>query len=152
MEPTDAVGRMLGQVTFPIERGKLMEFARALHDDDPLWYDPGAAGEQGFAGVPTPPTITALAAHWVPGGLIGPPLALGMDVDRLLHGESAWTFEAPVRLGDELTATMTVADVTPREGRRGGVMTLLVIETAFVNQRGEAVATLRDTWIERAAP
>lgn len=151
MELTDAVGRRLGQVTFPIERGKLREFARALHDDDPVWHDPGAAGELGFDGVPTPPTITVLAAHWFPGGLIGPPLQLGMDVDRLLHGESAWTFAAPVRLGDELTATMTVADVTQREGRRGGVMTLLVIETAFVNQRGEAVATLRDTWVEKAA-
>lgn len=151
MEMTDTVGRRLGQVTFPIERSKLMEFARALHDDDPVWHDPGAAGELGFAGVPTPPTITVLAAHWVPGGLIGPPVGLGMDVERLLHGESAWTYETPVRLGDELTATMTVADVTRREGRRGGSLLLLVIETAFVNQRGERVATLRDTWVEKAA-
>lgn len=145
-----AVGRTLGRVTFAIERSKLREFARALHDDDAVWHDEAAAAEAGFDGVPAPPTITVLAAHWTAGGLIGPPLELGMDIDRLLHGESAWTIERPVRLGDVLSATMTVADVTRREGRRGGTMTLLVIETAFVDADGAPVATLRDTWVERA--
>lgn len=149
---TAAAGRTLGQVTFPLERSKLRELARALHDEDPVWHDAAAAMAAGFDGVPVPPTATVLAAHWAPGGLIGPPLQLGMTFDRLLHGGSAWTFTGvPVRGGDEITATLAVADVTEREGRRGGTMTLLTMATAFVNQRGEDVAELRDVWVERAA-
>ncbi|WP_354698968.1 hypothetical protein DSM112329_04667 [Paraconexibacter sp. AEG42_29] len=149
-----AVGRTLGVLTFPLERSKLRELALALHDEDPVWHDADSAAADGFdGGVPVPPTATVLAAHWSDGGIIGPPLALGMDIRRLLHGESAWTFTGvPVRLGDDLTATMVVADVTERPGRTGGTMTLLKIDTAFVNQRGEAVAALRDTWVEKAAP
>ena len=147
---TDLVGRDLGEVSFPIERGKLRELARALHDDDPVWSEPAAAAAAGFDGVPAPPTVTTLAAHWTAGGLVGHALALGMDVNRLLHGEAAWEYERPVRLGDELTAATRVVDVTRRDGRRGGTMTLVTLETTFANQRGERVARLRDTMIETA--
>lgn len=148
----DDVGRDLGTVTFPVELGKLRELARALHDEDPVWHDPDAARAAGFDGVPAPPTATVIAAHWTPGALIGRPLDLGMDVARLLHGEAAWSGLRPVRAGDELTATAHVAGVTEREGRRGGTMTLLVVETAFTNQRGERVAVLRDTWVQTGGP
>jgi acyl dehydratase len=151
MDLASMKGRDLGQVSFPIERGKLREFARSLHDDDPVWHDPEAATAAGFDGVPTPPTITVLSAHWSDGGLIGHALTLGLDVRRLLHGESSWTYGAPVRAGDELTASTHVADVATREGKRGGTMTLVTVETAFVNQRGERVALLRDTMIETGA-
>lgn len=151
MDLTAIVGRELGEVSFPVERGKLRELALALHDDDPVWHDPAAAAAAGFDAVPTPPTVTTIASHWSQGGLVGHALALGMDVRRLLHGEAAWTYDAPVRLGDELTATTRVADATRREGRRGGTMTLVVLETTFANQRGERVARLRDTMIETAA-
>lgn len=151
MDVMDTNGRELGSVTFPIERGKLRELALALHDEDPVWFEEDAAGAAGFDGIPVPPTATVLAAHWTPGALIGRPLDLGLDIDRLLHGEAAWSELRPIRAGDELTASARVADVSTREGRRGGTMTLLVIETRFVNQRGEPVGVLRDTWVETAA-
>ena len=151
MDLTAAVGRDLGTVTFPLEPGKLRELARALHDEDPIWHDADAARAAGFDGVPVPPTATVIAAHWTPGALIGRPLDLGMDVARLLHGEAAWSDLRPLRAGDVLTATAHVAAVTEREGRRGGTMTLVVIETAFVRGPGERVATLRDTWVQTAA-
>lgn len=144
------VGRDLGRVRFPIERGKLRELARALHDDDAVWHDPAAAAAAGFDGVPTPPTVTTLVAHWTRGGTIGHALALGLDVRRMLHGEAAWTYECPVRPGDELTASSVVVDARHRDGARGGTMTLVTVETTFVNQRGDRVARLRDTMIETA--
>lgn len=152
MELSELVGRDLGRVSFPIERSKLRELARALHDEDPVWHDEKAARAAGFDGVPTPPTATVLAAHWTAGGLVGWALGLGMDVRRLLHGEAVWTYEQPVRLGDELTASTVVVDATRREGRRGGSMTLVRVETTFRNQRGQLVARLRDTMIETERP
>jgi acyl dehydratase len=147
-----AKGRHLGTVTFPVERGKLRELAFALHDEDPVWHDEAAARTAGFDGVPAPPTATVLAAHWTPGALIGRPLDLGLDVARLLHGEAAWSDLRPIRAGDSLTASAHVRDVTEREGRRGGTMLLVVIRTVFVDQRGEQVAVLDDTWVQTARP
>ncbi|MCW3040402.1 MAG: hypothetical protein JWM31_2307 [Solirubrobacterales bacterium] len=151
MDLEHLAGRALGTVVFPVERGKLRELARALHDEDPVWWDEDAARAAGFDGVPAPPTATVLAAHWTPGALIGRPLELGLDVARLLHGEAAWSELRPIRAGDVLKADAEVEGVTRREGRRGGTMTLLVICTRFANQRGEQVAVLRDTWVQTAA-
>jgi hypothetical protein len=132
-------GRELGTVTFPVERSKLMELARAFHDDDPLWHDTA------------PPTVTVLADHWREHGALSAAIALGADLERLLHGEAAWEYLVPVRPGDTLTATSRVGEITTREGKRGGAMTLVAIETDFVNQHGELAVRRRDTLIERGA-
>src|SRR5437870_10123721 len=81
-------GTDLDTVRFPIERSKLAELARAFHDEDPVWHDVEAATAAGFEAVPVPPTVTVLADHWRRGGALGPALALGADLRRLLHGEA----------------------------------------------------------------
>ncbi|HMJ36697.1 MAG TPA: MaoC family dehydratase N-terminal domain-containing protein [Baekduia sp.] len=144
----NAVGQDLGSVRFPIERGKLAELARAFHEPDGLWHDPDAATQAGLGDVPVPPTVTVLADHWREHGALEHAIALAADLDRLLHGEASWEYLAPVRLGDELTARSHVTDLTTREGRRGGAMTLVSIETTFHNQRDELVVRRQDTLIE----
>lgn len=92
-----------------------------------------------------------LADHWREDGALSAALALGADLERLLHGEAAWEYVRPIRAGDELTATTRVGEITTREGKRGGTMTLATIETVYVNQRGDRVARRRDTLIETGA-
>jgi hydroxyacyl-ACP dehydratase HTD2-like protein with hotdog domain len=144
----NAVGRDLGSVRFPIERGKLAELARAFHEPARIWHDVDAAMHAGHDHVPVPPTVTVLADHWREHGALEHAIALAADLDRVLHGESSWEYVAPVRLGDELIARSHVTDLTTREGRRGGSMTLVTIETTFHNPRDELVVRRRDTLIE----
>jgi acyl dehydratase len=144
----EMVGRELGSVSFPVERSKLHELARALGDDDPVWHDHAAAFAAGFAEVPMPPTVTVLADHWQPGGALAPALALGADLARLLHGEASWELLRPVAMGEELRATTRVLDVTTREGRRGGSMTLATIATDFVGEDGVVAIRRVDTLVE----
>lgn len=138
-------------VRFPLDRSKLAELARAFHDQDPAWYDEAAASAAGFHGVPAPPTVGVLADHWRKDGLLAFATIAGLDVERVLHGEVAWEYLRPLRMGDELTATSTVSDIAKREGRRGGTMTLVTVETDFVDQRGELALRRRDVLIEREA-
>lgn len=142
-------GRQLGEVTFPVERSKLAELARSFGDDDPVWHDPAAARAAAFAEVPVPPTATVLADHWREGGVAGMVAAIGADLSRILHGEATWEYRVPVRIGDTLTARQTVRDVTSRQGKRGGTMALITIDTTFTNQRGELAVVRTDTLIER---
>jgi acyl dehydratase len=143
------IGKQLGELSFPIDRSKLAELARSLFDDDPAYHDPEAARAAGFDGIPAPPTATVLIDHWDPDGIPGFVRALGLELERVLHGEVAWDYIAPLRAGDELTARRRVADVSRREGKRGGTMTLVAVETEFTNQRGELVVRRLDTIIER---
>ncbi len=62
-----------------------------------------------------------------------------------------WDYRAPVRVGDEITARRRVADVTQREGKRGGTMTFVSVEIELTNQDDELVAVQTDTIIETAA-
>lgn len=144
-EATDAP---LDSVRFPVERSKLMELARTFKDPDPLWHDPAAAAEAGFDSVPVPPTATVLADHWRERGATFHAQAAGLDLPRVLHGEVSWEFLRPVRLGDELTAVSTLAGDKTREGKRGGEMRMVTVETAYTDAAGELVARRRDTLIE----
>lgn len=78
--------------------------------------------------------------------------ALGLDLRRVLHGECGWEYFAPVLVGDELTETRRVSNVTSRQGKRGGTMTMVTIETDFTNQRDELVVRQTDILIETGGP
>lgn len=145
-------GQELDSVSFPIDRSKLVELARAFHDDDATWYDLAAASDAGFSELPVPPTVSALVDHWRPGGALSTATAIGADLARILHGEASWEYHAPVRVGDELTATSSVSDVVTREGKRGGTMTMVMIETRFTRTDGTLVVVRNDTLIETGAP
>jgi acyl dehydratase len=146
---TSIVGRELAEIAFPIDRSKCAELGRAFGDTDPVWHDPTAATDVGFTAVPTFPTVTVLADHWRSGGVAGLVEAIGADLSKVLHGEVEWEYFTPVRMGDILTMRQSVADVTQREGKRGGVMTLVRIDSDFTNQRGELAVRRTDTLIER---
>jgi acyl dehydratase len=143
------VGTQIDEISFPIDRSKVAELARALGDHDPAWHDPQAAAAAGFDAVPTMPTVTVLVDHWRAGGVAGLVEAIGADLPRILHGEAEWHYLSPVRMGDTLSARQIVKDVTRREGKRGGAMTLIKIDTEFTNQRGELAVRRTDTLIER---
>jgi acyl dehydratase len=143
MARTDLIGRELGTYTFPVEHGKVVEFARAVHALDAAHTDADAAAARGFGSVVAPPTFSAAAAHWTP------PTAgdMGLDLRRVLAAGAEWEYSGAIVAGDVLTVTGRVADVTTKTGRRGG-MTLITRENTFVNQRGELVLTVRSTVAE----
>jgi acyl dehydratase len=145
------VGQEIARVTFPIDRSKLVELAKSFGDEDPVWRDPEAASSAGFDGLPANPTATVLVNHWREGGVASMVEAIGADLARVLHGEATWEYFRPVRAGDELTARQVISDVTTREGKRGGSMTLVKIATDFTNQDGELAVRRTDTLIEREA-
>lgn len=145
MADESLIGKQLDSFTFPVERGKIREFATSLLDDDPVFSDPEAARAVGFDAIPAPLTFSVASAHWREAENVE---TLGLDLRRVLHGEVEWEYLRPLVAGDELTAVRRVADVTKREGKRGGVMTFVVVETEYRDAAGEPVVRQRDTIIE----
>jgi acyl dehydratase len=146
MTDTSLIDTDLDQFPLPVESSKVREFALALLDDDPIYQDADAARAAGFEGIPAPLTFAAASSHFRD----DLPLfeRLGMDLHRVLHGESSWEYLAPVSVGDRLVAQRRLADVATRPGKRGGDMTLYTFETEFVNDRGDTVLRQRDVVIQ----
>jgi len=146
MPDPSQVGLELDSVTFPVERGKVREFARALHDDDPIYQDEAAARAAGHDGIPVPLTFAMSAFHWRDRDAAIEDL--GFDFKRLLHGGTNWEYLQPVYVGDELTMRRTVAAVDEREGKRGGSMTFVTIAAEITNGTGDLVMRQTDTLIQ----
>jgi acyl dehydratase len=134
-----SIGASLGTVTFPVERGKVREFASAIMDDNPAYQEE--------KGPPVPPTFTMTQQLW-PTTFDGAAPDLSLDFSLVLHGEQEFEYLAPVHAGDVLTGETKVADVYTKDGRRGGTLTFVVLETTFANQDGRDVVIARNVLIE----
>lgn len=147
----NVIGNVLDEVRIPVERGKVLELARALHDDNPIYRDASAARAAGFDGVPAPLTYSVVAMHWRERDDDRMVEELGLEVARVLHGEVRWTYLAPIQVGDELHGVRRVSDVATKQGSRGGTMTIVSLETEYTNQDGAVVLRQHDKLIERGA-
>ncbi|RBI62369.1 dehydratase [halophilic archaeon] len=137
---------------FRVEPGKVAEFARAIHDPSPLYFDDQAARDAGFERIPAPPTFTRTSffPHHRPpdiGSEFG--FDLGFRREFVLHGEQHFRYERPLFVGDELVGDTTLEDVYQRTGDNGGTMTFAVFRTDFYEaDGGDLVQSAWNTRIE----
>lgn len=134
-----------------IEAGKVEEFSRAVKDPNPIHRDESAASAAGFDSIPAPLTFTRTAffPRYRPEGVEHVrPFDLGFDRQYSVHGEQTYEFERPIRVGDTLSAAVTLTDVYQRDGSRGGQMTFAEFEFTYTDADGDLVLTERTTVIE----
>jgi acyl dehydratase len=145
------VGMEFPPFEFLIEKGKIKEFARALGDGNPLYYDEELAKSMGFRSIPAPPTYTASFLHHVPDEnfLLKMMEGMGVSVATSVHGESEFEYLAPICAGDVLTVRMSIKDLYSKEGKRGGKMNFITAESTYTNQEGKLVQKDRMLFIER---
>jgi peroxisomal enoyl-CoA hydratase 2 len=142
--------RQFPDFEFRLERGKIREYALALGLLDPVHTDVEAARAAGFDDLVAPPTFTR--QFWHENDTNDPMPHLGFDPKRRLHGEQAFEYYKPLVAGMVLRGRNTIVSTREREGRRGGKMTFVVIETRFTDETGDLVQVARRTLIETAAP
>ncbi|MCZ7537559.1 MAG: MaoC family dehydratase N-terminal domain-containing protein [Acidimicrobiia bacterium] len=98
---------------FPVERGKIHEFANSVLSDDPLHHDLEAARGAGLPSVVAPPTFPSAAAFFPDEGVRGPDLK-GLDMRFLLHGGQEPSTSGPSSRG----TSSTRSPARPGAGRR----------------------------------
>lgn len=133
---------------FPIERGKIHEFANALEDGNPLYHDLEAARAAGLPSVPAPPTFISVAGHF-PGPEDGSAIRdLGLDLRYVLHGGQEIEYVRPLLAGDVLTSRQGETRSFVKEGRRGGRMQIFEMHSELVDQNGEVVVRIMNTILQ----
>ena len=140
-----------------LEASAIGVFARALHDDNPVFRSTRAAAERGgFAAVPATPTFTFVMAHagadpdLQPAdgiGRLSPPGGLatedGYSRDGLyLHGEQHFTYHRQPVAGDVLEGRMRVSEPHVKEGSRGR-MEVTYMDTEWRDLDGAPVVSER---------
>ncbi len=142
-------GTILDSTAFEVESCKVMEFAKATGATDPVHTDVGAAHRAGFTTAPAPPPPTVVAGHHRDQKQFVKDL--GLAIERIVVGSVEWEYARPLMVGDSLTGHRRVVSDTTREGKRGGLMRLVTLETAWVDADGDTALTQRETLIERGA-
>jgi peroxisomal enoyl-CoA hydratase 2 len=138
------------QITFdlPVERGKIREFALAVGEDNPIFYDPDEARRHGFPDVVAPPTFTVTQIWQVSREAREEKLGANLDYGRVLHGEQEFTYNRLPVAGEVLQGTMRISKDFTKEGRRGGTMRFVTYESRFVDAEGQEVLSGYYTLLE----
>jgi acyl dehydratase len=146
MVDQSAVGRSFTPVTASVEPGRLRYFFNTLGERNPVYRDAEVARSHGYAAVPAPPTYLFCLEMMDSDKPFEFLTELKIDLARVLHGEQSFSYHAPVVVGDTLTFKPRVTGVTDK---KGGAMTLIVVETAVTNQHGVHVADVSRTIVVR---
>lgn len=143
---------MVDVLTFelPIERGKVREFALAVGEDNPIFFDVDAARAQGLPDIVAPPTFTVTQIWQISREQREEQLGANLDYERVLHGEQEFEYQRLPFAGEILRATMRISTDFTKEGKRGGEMRFVTYESRFVDVQGEDVLTAYYTLIETA--
>ena len=159
---SEYIGLPTTKGTLVVERAPLSNFARAVTDGNPVYRNADAARVAGFTDIPAPPTFGFSIQNWgkwaelqPPDGtpdrnpmaeLIGGLLAKG---GMVLHGEQEFTYHQALVAGQRLTYEGVVRDVYQKPtGDR--VMTFMVVEDTYRDERGEPVLTSTMNLIHRS--
>jgi hypothetical protein len=142
----DAVGAEGAPFELVIERGKVREFARAVHAPDAAYL----SGESPVI----PPTFLTTTFFWqqdVEGA--NPWERVGMSQERGMHAEQQYVFFGPPpRAGTRLTCKSRIERIYDKTGKRGGQLTFAVMVTEFYDEQGKLVAEARLTGVETEKP
>jgi acyl dehydratase len=132
---TDAIGKTYEPVLYAVGREKVREYASAVGETNPLYFDVEAARAAGYADVVAPPMFAVVYS----GRAVGPAIFdpdVGINFAMMVHGGQEFRWGSLVVAGDEVTTTAIVKDVAERGG-----MGFYVFESVSENQRGETVCT-----------
>jgi hypothetical protein len=142
----DAAGAEGAPFELVVERGKVREFARAVHALDPAYL----AGEAPVI----PPTFLTTTFFWqehVEGA--NPWERVAMSQERGMHAEQEYIFHGPPpRAGARLTCRSKIERIYEKTGKRGGQLTFAVMVTEFYDPSGKLVAEARLTGVETEKP
>ena len=126
-----------------VGREKIREFSRAVFSTSPVNSDVDAAKAAGYADLVAPPTFPVVIQESTLAQLLAEPDA-GIDFTRVVHGDQRFSFSRPIVAGDELTATLAVANIKSLGGH-----SMITAESTITDSTGAHVVTAISTLVVR---
>ena len=135
---TSAKGKTYPPYEYEVGKEKIREYAHAVGEDNPIYFDRAAAKEAGFRDIAAPPMF-AVVYSWnsIAAAAVDPELE--MNLAMLVHGGQEFVWGEPVCAGDTITTETTVKDIYQKDDKA-----FYVFESVSRNQEGQEV--VRATW------
>lgn len=158
-----ATARLTGRSCVTVERGPVTQFARAVHDEDPIFQRVDVAHAEGLSNIPAPPTFAFSALeYWgrfpdhQPADISdlesNPLLEAITDLMSTggvaLHGEQEFVYHRSIVVGDVLHRSGALVDQYTKR-KSATVLTFLIAEVEYRDPAGELVLTTRSTFVHR---
>lgn len=134
----EAVSKSYPATTYAVGREKVKEYALAVGETNPLHLDHKHARKAGYADVVAPPMFCVVYSSPAIVPAIFDP-EVGIDFALMVHGGQEFEWGPVVVAGDEIETTVTVKDISERDGKG-----FFVFQSTSTNQRGETVCV--GTW------
>jgi acyl dehydratase len=135
---TQSIGKTFTPTVYAVGREKIREYALAVGETNPLYLDAEAARQAGYTDVVAPPMFAVVYSAPAMGPAIFDP-EVGMNFAQMVHGGQEFQWGGLVTAGDEITTTVTVKDISERDGRG-----YYVFESVSDNQSGQRACV--GTW------
>jgi acyl dehydratase len=135
---TSAKGKTYPPYVYEVGREKIREYAHAVGEDNPVYFDRDAAKAAGFRDIPAPPMFAVVYSA----GAMGPAILdpeVGINFAMMVHGGQEFVWGEPVCSGDVITTVAEVKDISERDGKG-----FYVFESVSTNGDGQEV--VRGTW------
>lgn len=145
ISPPDMIGREYDVFTVDVEKGRIAQFARAIGEDNPIYFDEAAARDAGYRGIPAPltfPYTITLDA----GQSFNVLDDMGVPKTKAVHGAQGFTYHADICAGDTITGQQKVVDVFDK---KNGALIFIITDTKLSNQDGVHVGDLHSTIVVR---
>ena len=142
--PATAAGTALDPLTVVVERGRLVLFAHATGQTDPVYTDVATARAVGHPDLPVPPTFLFGLKLDMPAPFDWM-TDLGIDLRTVLHGTQRFTYHRLAFAGETVTFEPRITDVFDK---RGGALEFVVLRTS-VTRDGTPIAELEETIVVR---
>ncbi len=133
-----AVGKTYPPFVYEVGKEKIREYAHAVGEENPVYFDREAARGAGFRDIPCPPMfVVVYSSGSVMPGIFDP--EVGINFAMMVHGGQEFVWGEPVCSGDVITTETSVKEISEKGG-----MGFYVFESVSLNQDGAEVA--RGTW------
>lgn len=130
---------------YEVGREKIREFAEAIGDANPVYFDPEAAKAFDHPDVIAPPTFVFALTFKAAGQQVIEDPQLGLDYSRVVHGDQRFVYTRPLHAGDRLTVTSTIDSIKSLAGND-----ILSVRGEVHDEAGEHVVTSYTTLVARA--
>jgi acyl dehydratase len=135
---TSAKGKKYPPHEYEVGKEKIREYAFAVGEENPVYFDREKAREAGFRDIPAPPMFATVYSA----GSVGPAVVdpeVGINLVMMVHGGQDFAWGEPVCAGDTVTTETEVKDIYEKDGKA-----FYVFESVSRNQDGQE--TVRATW------
>ena len=137
------IGKKYPLAKYEVGREKIKEYARAIGDLNPLYFDEEAGAKSKYGSVIAPPTF-AVVYGVEPVGKMLMDRELALNLMMLVHGEQDFEFCEVVRPGDVISTEGEICDIYDKKGKD-----FVVMSTESKNQKGETVVRAKWTFVIR---